>query len=85
MDSVHRLWQVLTADILNLEISYADEADPGADIDWSLPDATADAIWTHHNQNNWPRLIRFRFQISDKAMPDELHGTVYEVITTVGQ
>lgn len=45
------------------------------------------AIWTHHNQNNWPKAIRIRFTLmsKDPAMRPEFRNTDYDVIGTVGQ
>lgn len=43
------------------------------------------ALWTHHNQNNWPAAIKIRFTITDDALPEEFRGQAYEVICPVGR
>ena len=49
------------------------------------------ALWTHHNQKNWPRAIKIRFLMRDPRMPQEFRGDdnqgnlAYEVICDLGQ
>ena len=40
------------------------------------------ALWTHHNQNNWPRAIKIRFELVELVEPQE--RKTYEVICLVG-
>ncbi len=42
------------------------------------------ALWTHHNQNNWPKAIKIRFTIRDDALPEEFQNMDYEVICPIG-
>jgi len=35
------------------------------------------ALWTHHNQNNWPRALKIKFKLED-------HDNPYEVICPIG-
>jgi len=35
------------------------------------------ALWTHHNQNNWPRAIKIAFKLTD-------HDSPYELICPIG-
>ncbi|MBN1942401.1 MAG: prepilin-type N-terminal cleavage/methylation domain-containing protein [Phycisphaerae bacterium] len=42
------------------------------------------ALWTHHNQNNWPTAIRVRFTIYDPEFEAAAGGSaVYEVIVPI--
>lgn len=46
------------------------------------------ALWTHEDQTNWPKLVKFRFRIRDRNMPPEFRqaeGLYYEVICSVGR
>jgi len=43
------------------------------------------AIWTHHNQNNWPKAIKIRFTLCDPSQPPGSQASEYEVIGTIGQ
>jgi type II secretory pathway pseudopilin PulG len=49
------------------------------------------ALWTHHDQTNWPRAIKIRFTTVDRNMPREFRGTDgqggldFEVICNLGQ
>jgi len=42
------------------------------------------ALWTHHNQNNWPRALRIRYRLIEDANAIPPEGKVYEVICPVG-
>ena len=53
------------------------------------PEEAYRALWTRHNQNNWPKAIRIRFVLTDDSVPEELRDTelgetVYEVICPIG-
>jgi len=39
------------------------------------------AMWTHHNQNNWPKAVKLRFGLLESGDTEE---NVYEVICPVG-
>jgi len=55
------------------------------------------ALWTHHNQNNWPKAIKIRFHLKDARLIDYLpaemrredhafvDGYVYEIIANIRQ
>ncbi len=38
------------------------------------------ALWTHHNQNNWPLAIKIRFELLDTRDADKPRPKTYEVI-----
>ena len=42
------------------------------------------ALWTHHDQNNWPRALRIRYRLIEDANATPIEGRVYEVICPVG-
>ncbi len=42
------------------------------------------ALWTQHNQNNWPKAIRIRFRLSGNPNDPADKGAEYEVICPVG-
>ena len=46
-------------------------------------DNTYRALWTHHNQNNWPQAIRIRFRLGGNTDPND--DTTHEVICPVGR
>lgn len=87
------LWQVLVADVDNVQISWTDGVKNPAtgNIKWyPNPDGSPlpSMLWTHQNQTNWPKAIRITFAINDPSMPKELQGKLghkYEVICTLGQ
>jgi hypothetical protein len=64
---------------------------PVGDVEVSIEGLTYCALWTHHNQKNWPKAIKIRFRIYEKRMPKEFRGTdgkggmEYEVICNLGQ
>ena len=43
------------------------------------------ALWTHHNQSNWPKAVKFKFSLRDPDMPADFHNVEYEVICPIGQ
>ena len=55
------------------------------------------ALWTQHNQNNWPKAVKVRFALKDYRLLDYLpkelrrsdhvfsRGYLYEVICNIGQ
>ncbi len=42
------------------------------------------ALWTHHNQNNWPVAIKIRFELLDTRDADKPRPKTYEVICPLG-
>ena len=43
------------------------------------------ALWTQHNQSNWPKAVKFRFRLRDPDMPAEFSNVDYEVVCPIGQ
>jgi len=48
-------------------------------------DGTYRALWTQHNQSNWPKAVKFRFRLRDPDMPVEFSNVDYEVVCPIGQ
>ena len=43
------------------------------------------ALWTHHDQINWPKALKIRFRVSDPSLPAEFRDVDYEVICPIGK
>jgi prepilin-type N-terminal cleavage/methylation domain-containing protein len=41
------------------------------------------ALWTHQNQNNWPRAVKIRFNLMDDTVEAEAKAIPYEIIISV--
>jgi len=42
------------------------------------------ALWTNHNQSNWPKAIKINFTLTDPTAPADYQTLSYEVIAPVG-
>jgi len=62
------------------------ETDP-SQINFDLDSGTDNiyrALWTHHNQNNWPVAIKIRFELLDTRDAEKPSPKTYEVICPIG-
>jgi hypothetical protein len=83
-------WQLVRAADPEL---FPVNASKNYDTPGGIEDKTANggkyrALWTHEDQTNWPKLVKFRFRIRDRNMPSEFRqaeGLYYEVICSVGR
>ena len=85
---IEDLWQVLVVAIEEFKVEWTDGTkDSSGILTWS----SAPGLWTHQNQDNWPKAIKISFKINDPSMPKEfrdennINGIAYEVISTIGQ
>ncbi|MBS3734409.1 MAG: hypothetical protein KGY99_05725 [Phycisphaerae bacterium] len=86
LSQLGEVWQVLSAWCTELEIAWTDGSVVGTALQWQ----TTSELWTHHDQNDWPMAIRFRFRLVDPTLPEEMRGAGedeyrYEVICPVGR
>lgn len=99
MDDVNVLWQVVATHCEDLEILWTNgdlNATTNA-LEWygdsnrlgQEPEDIASpnyfALWTHHDQNNWPKAIKISFKLNDPEAPEGDKGMSYEIICPIGQ
>ena len=61
----------------DITTSGAVEFDAGSDV--------YRALWTNEDQQAWPKAVKFRFVLSDPALPTEFTSLEYEIICPIGQ
>ncbi|NLT52943.1 MAG: prepilin-type N-terminal cleavage/methylation domain-containing protein [Ignavibacteria bacterium] len=95
------LWQVAATNCTDLQIMWTNGDLDGSELIWygpasddhpaagpdnpEEPDAPYLALWTNHNQNNWPKAIKVYFKLKDSDAPEENQEMEYEVICPLGQ
>lgn len=77
-------WRVIAPHCRDLSIQWTD-GDTRTDGTLIWNDPNSNALWTHHDQTNWPKAVKLRFKLRDPAMPEDFTNVDYEVICPVGQ